>query len=469
MKSDLKNIIMQRVKHIHFIGIGGSGMSGIASILRDLGYKISGSDISSSKLIDNLKNQGIKVSIGHQKENILSKDVVVISSAIDKNNVEYLYAKELNIPVIKRAEMLSELMRFSFGIAIAGTHGKTTTTSLLSHILNEANYDPTYIIGGKIINSGNAKLGSSDYLIAEADESDASFLHLQPMMSVITNIDKDHLENHSSSFEILKKNFLEFINNLPFYGLCLLNINDINTRSIIGKISRPVKTFGLNENADYEAIAINLNAIPATYYYKENGAKHEIKLNMPGKHNVLNSLAAIAIARELNIPIKNIQKSLLNFPGISRRFEIIGDFNMNKNSFMWIDDYGHHPSEMKEVLDTIKNVWIDRKVVMIFQPHRYTRTAEHFKEFIEIIQKIDNPILMDIYPANENPIENINSEIMANEIKKVNNNVLLINDHEQLLSYIRNNIKNNDILLTMGAGNISKFVNYLKNFLNNKI
>ena len=467
MKSDIKNIIMKRVKNIHFIGIGGSGMSGIASILKDLGYKVSGSDINSSKVTDNLKKQDIKISIGHQKDNILSKDVVVISSAIDKKNVEYLYAKELNIPVIKRAEMLSELMRFSYGIAIAGTHGKTTTTSLLSHILNEANYDPTYIIGGKIINSSNAKLGSSDYLIAEADESDASFLHLQPMMSVITNIDKDHLENHGYSFDILKKNFLEFINNLPFYGLCLLNINDINTKSIIGKISRPFKTFGLNEDADYEAIPIDMESMPATYYYKENDAKYEIKLNMPGKHNILNSLAAIAVARELKVPIKSIQNSLSNFPGISRRFEIIGDFKIRGKSFMWIDDYGHHPSEMKEVLETITNVWRDRRVMMIFQPHRYTRTAEHFKEFIEILQKIDNIILMDIYAANETPIENINSKTIVKEIKKINdNNILLINDQEELIRHINNNIKNNDILLTMGAGNISKFVNFLKNSLN---
>ena len=256
MKSDLKSKIMMRVKNIHFIGIGGSGMSGIASILNDLGYIVSGSDINQSKNTDILKKNNIKISIGHNKDNILSKDVIVVSSAVKEDNVEYLYAKELNIPIIQRAEMLAELMRFSFGIAIAGTHGKTSTTSILSHILYVANYDPTYIIGGKIINTGNFRLGSSDYLIAEADESDASFLHLQPLMSVITNIDKDHMENHENSFDILKKNFLEFINNLPFYGLCLLNIDDINTKSIINKISRPIKTFGVDEKADYQAKSI---------------------------------------------------------------------------------------------------------------------------------------------------------------------------------------------------------------------
>ena len=462
MKSDLKNKIMMRVKNIHFIGIGGSGMSGIASILSDLGYKVSGSDINSSKTTDLLEKKNIKIAIGHKKDNILSKDVVVISSAIKHDNVEYNYAKELNIPIIKRAEMLAELMRFSYGIAIAGTHGKTSTTSILSHILNEANYDPTYIIGGKIINSSNARLGSSDYLIAEADESDASFLHLQPLMSVITNIDKDHLENHENSFDILKKNFLEFINNLPFYGLCLLNMNDINSRSVINKISRPIKTFGIDINADYIATEINLNVMPATYKYKEDGNEYKIEINMPGQHNIMNSLAALAISRELDVPIKIIQKALANFPGISRRFEIIGNLKINEKEFLWIDDYGHHPTEMKEVLETITNVWGKRRLIMIFQPHRYSRTAEHFNQFIDILKKVDNLILMEIYAANEKPINNISSEAIVLEIKKYNNNVLLINNNEDLTKSLNNIIEDNDILLTMGAGNISQFVNHYK-------
>ena len=462
MKSDLKNKIMMRVKNIHFIGIGGSGMSGIASILSDLGYKVSGSDINFSKTTDLLKKKNIKISIGHKKDNILSKDVVVISSAIKHDNVEYNYAKELNIPIIKIAEMLAELMRFSYGIAIAGTHGKTSTTSILSHILNEANYDPTYIIGGKIINSSNARLGSSDYLIAEADESDASFLHLQPLMSVITNIDKDHLENHENSFDILKKNFLEFINNLPFYGLCLLNMNDINSRSVINKISIPIKTFGIDINADYIATEINLNVMPATYKYKEDGNEYKIEINMPGQHNIMNSLAALAISRELDVPIKIIQKALANFPGISRRFEIIGNLKINEKEFLWIDDYGHHPTEMKEVLETITNVWGKRRLIMIFQPHRYSRTAEHFNQFIDILKKVDNLILMEIYAANEKPINNISSEAIVLEIKKYNNNVLLINNNEDLTKSLNNIIEDNDILLTMGAGNISQFVNHYK-------
>ena len=465
MKSDLKNKIMMRVKNIHFIGIGGSGMSGIASILNDLGYIVSGSDINKSKNTDILEKNNIKISIGHDQDNILSKDVIVVSSAVKEDNVEYNYAKELNIPIIQRAEMLAELMRFSFGIAIAGTHGKTSTTSILSHILNVANYDPTYIIGGKIKNSGNFRLGSSDYLIAEADESDASFLHLQPLMSVITNIDKDHMENHENSFDILKKNFLEFINNLPFYGLCLLNIDDINTRSIINKISRPIKTFGEDEKANYQAKSICVEKIPAKYNYEENGNIYEIKLNMPGKHNVMNSLAALSVARELNVPIKVIQQALENFPGISRRFEIVGEFKINKNTFTWVDDYGHHPTEMKEVLETIKNIWVNEKLVMVFQPHRYSRTAEHFNQFIDILKNVDQLVLMDIYAASEEPLDNINSEEIVGEIKKYNQNVILINKEDELSKYLDKIIENKNVLLTMGAGNISRFVNYYKKHL----
>ena len=465
MKNELKKTVMFNVKRIHFIGIGGSGMSGIASILCDLGYEVSGSDINSSPTTESLTQKKIKIYIGHNKNNILSKDVVVVSSAIDKKNVELSYAKELNIPIIKRAEMLAELMRFSFGIAIAGTHGKTTTTSILSHILNEAGYDPTYIIGGKIIDSSNAKLGKSEYLIAEADESDASFLHLQPLMSVITNIDKDHLENHKNSFDVLKKNFKEFVNNLPFYGLCILNISDINTKSIINKISRPIKTFGFDENADYRVISKNSDSIPVIFDYKENDKVYEMQINLPGEHNILNCLAALAVSSELSVPIKDIQKSLKSFPGIKRRYEIIGEFKISNKKFTWIDDYGHHPTEIKEVLRSVKKVWQDKNITMIFQPHRYSRTEEHFNYFIDVLKGVDNLVLMDIYSANEKRIENISSSVMADQIKKYNNNVSLINNHQEIEKFIQKNIVNDSILLTMGAGDISKFINSYKKIL----
>ena len=465
MQNVIKSKIMKRVKKVHFIGIGGSGMSGIASILNDLGYEVTGSDLNSSKNTEQLIKKGIDISIGHNKDNILSKDVIVISSAVQQDNVEFTYAKKLNIPIIKRAEMLAELMRFSYGIAIAGTHGKTTTTSILSFILNEAKYDPTYIIGGKINNAGSSKLGSSDYLIAEADESDASFLHLQPLMSIITNIDKDHLENHKNSFDVLKKNFLEFISNLPFYGLCLLNLNDINTKSIINKISRPFKTYGLDILADYNGKTLSINSIPSTFIYTENDMEYEIKSNMPGRYNAMNSLAALSLARELGIPIKTIQKAIESFPGISRRFEIHGEFEVNDKKFTWVDDYGHHPTEIKEVLETINNVWKEQRVVMVFQPHRYSRTAEYFSQFVDTLKNVQDLILMEIYAANEREIENISSSAMVEEISKYGVNVVLINNHKKLKNFINQTINNNDILLTMGAGDISKFNNYFKESL----
>ncbi len=462
MKNDIRRKIMSRVKNIHFIGIGGSGMSGIALILNDLGYTISGSDISASKTTDFLKKKNIKVYIGHKKNNVFSKNVVVVSSAIKDSNVEYVHAKKLNIPVIQRAEMLAELMRYSYGIAIAGTHGKTSTTALLSYILGEAKYDPTYIIGGKIINYSNAKLGSSDYLIAEADESDASFLHLQPMISVITNIDKDHLENHQGSFCVLKKNFVKFVNNMPFYGLCLINKSDINTMSLINDLARPIKTFGIDVDSDYKAISVDVSKSMAEYTYIENDKRYKIKLNVSGKHNVLNSLAALSVARELNIPIKVIQNALINFPGVSRRLEIIGYFTIKEKKFMWIDDYGHHPTEIKAVINAIKNIWANREIIIIFEPHRYSRVAEHFDQFVDVLQDVDRVILMNIYAASETKIKNISSAIMIKEISRYNKKAKLLNSHEEISDFIDKTISSDDILLTMGAGDILKFVNFYK-------
>ena len=455
----------RKINNVFFVGIGGIGMSGIAEVLVNLGFQVTGSDINENLNITRLRKLGVQINIGHSKENINSADIVVISSAIENDNIELVEARKKRVPIVKRAEMLAELMRFSYGIAIAGTHGKTTTTSILSFILNEAKYDPTYIIGGKINNAGNSKLGSSDYLIAEADESDASFLHLQPLMSIITNIDKDHLENHKNSFDVLKKNFLKFISNLPFYGLCLLNLNDINTKSIINKISRPFKTYGLDILADYNAKTLSIHSIPSTFIYNENGMEYVIKSNMPGRYNAMNSLAALSLARELGIPIKTIQKAIECFPGISRRFEIHGEFEVNNKKFTWVDDYGHHPTEIKEVLETINNVWKEQRVVMVFQPHRYSRTAEYFNQFVDTLKNVQDLILMEIYAANEREIENISSSALVEEISKYGVNVVLINNHKKLKNFISQTIKNNDILLTMGAGDISKFNNYFKESL----
>ena len=465
MKNEIKNKIMSRVKKIHFIGIGGSGMSGIALILCDLGYEVSGSDLNVSATIDNLKNKCIKIFIGHKKENILSKDVVVISSAIDKDNPELKYAKQLGIPVIKRAEMLAELMRFSFGVAIAGTHGKTTTTSILSHIMNEAKFDPTYIIGGKIIDSSNAKLGSSEYLLAEADESDASFLHLQPLMSVITNIDKDHLENHKNSFDFLKKNFIAFVNNLPFYGLCLLNISDINTKSIINKISRPIKTFGFDKNSDFYAIPRDLNNIPVIFDYKENDKMHEMQFNMPGEHNVLNCLAAIAVSRELGISVKNIQKSLKSFPGIKRRFEILGNYKTNNKSFIWIDDYGHHPTEIKEVLRTIKRVWEKKNITMVFQPHRYSRVQNLYGDFCRSFNDVDVVLVLPVYAAGEKEGSHTHEDLYKGILDHGHRNVHYASSLQAGLDWVQHYVESGDVVVSLGAGNVNWIVYSLRDWI----
>jgi len=284
-------------------------------------------------------------------------------------------------------------------------------------------------------------------------------------MSVITNIDKDHLENHKNSFDVLKKNFLKFINNLPFYGLCLLNLNDVNTKSIINKISRPFKTYGLDILADYKGKILSIDSIPSTFIYYENNTEYEIKSNLPGRYNAMNSLAALSLARELGVPIKTIQKAIESFPGISRRFEIVGKFEVDNKKFTWVDDYGHHPTEIKEVLETVNKVWKNQRIVMVFQPHRYSRTAEYFNQFVDTLKNVQDLILMEIYAANEQEIDNISSNTLAEEIRKYGINVVLINDHEKLAKFINETINNNDILLTMGAGDISKFINYFKELL----
>ncbi|MBH32447.1 MAG: UDP-N-acetylmuramate--L-alanine ligase [Gammaproteobacteria bacterium] len=460
---------MMEARKIHFIGIGGSGMSGIASVLHDIGYEVSGSDINNSSNLESLISKGLNITIGHREENILGKEVVVISSAISSDNIEVIAARNLGIPIIMRAQMLAELMRFSYGIAVAGTHGKTTATSILVHILCKAGIDPTYIIGGKIIDSSNAGLGTSQYLVAEADESDASFIHLQPIISVITNIDKDHLVNHSNNFDTLKENFVKFIHNLPFYGLCIININDIEILSIMDKISRPIKTFGIEKKCDYMAKKIDISDESSVYKVVEDSEEYEIKFNMPGRHNIFNSLSAISVARELGVKIKDIQESLKNFHGIKRRFEILGDFRFKKGTFKWIDDYGHHPSEIREILYSIKNIWPKRRIIFIFQPHRYTRTKELYEQFKEVLINTECLILTDIYPAGEEKIENISGYSLFESVKKYNKNIFYVENIDDLDNIVNSNICDNDILLTMGAGDISKFVeNYLKYLKNDK-
>ncbi len=387
------------VQRIHFVGIGGTGMSGIAEVLLNLGYAVSGSDIKESATTARLADLGITITIGHQRENITQVDVVVVSSAIDRKNPEVDEAYQQRIPVIPRAEMLAELMRFRFGIAVAGTHGKTTTTSLTASLLAEGGLDPTFVIGGRLNSAGtNAQLGSGRYLVAEADESDASFLYLQPMIAIVTNIDHDHMETYENSYSRLKETFIEFLHHLPFYGLAVLCLDDEGVREILPSLSKPVVTYGVHEDADFRAINIRQEGMHTYFTVQRRGdyAPLEITLNMPGWHNMLNSLAAIAVATKLAVDDVAIQCSLSAFKGIGRRFQIQGDFPVKNGIVTFVDDYGHHPRELAATLEALKQAYAPRRSIVIFQPHRYTRTRDLFEDFVQVLAGVDVLILMDI-------------------------------------------------------------------------
>ncbi len=447
-----------KINKIHFIGIGGSGMSGIAEILFNLGFEVSGSDIQQSSITDHLKLMGMKISIGHHPDNINQQQAVVVSSAIDDSNSELIQALKLGIPIVPRAEMLSELMRFRYGIAIAGTHGKTTTTSLISHIMSLAGLDPTYVIGGILKSSGsNANLGESDFLIAEADESDGSFLMLNPMISVITNIDKDHLENYNNSFLRLKKAYAQFANNLPFYGTCIVCGEDKNLSSIQRNIHRKIISYGFDSKNNLYAKDIEFSNSSMTF--KVVSDHHEtpfdVSLNLVGKHNVLNALAAVSIAFELGIDSEIVQTALNSFEGIARRLDSHGVVNINNSKVEVFDDYGHHPNEINAVLSALKETRKDKRLFVIFQPHRYTRTQILFNDFVKTLSKADQLILIDIYPASESPIENVSSEILANAIRQTSKlNPVVAKDIDEAFLLAENSIQDDDILLTLGAGNI---------------
>jgi UDP-N-acetylmuramate--alanine ligase len=456
--SEIRQSMMGRVRHIHFVGIGGAGMSGIAEILHNLGYKISGSDLKGSHVTQHLQKLGITVMQGHCGEHVIGSDVVVVSSAVAKDNPELQAAREKRIPVIPRAEMLAELMRFRHGIAIAGTHGKTTTTSLIASILAEAGLDPTFVIGGQLNSIGsNAKLGGSKYLVAEADESDASFLHLQPLMAVLTNIDADHLETYGGEFEKLSNAFLEFLQRLPFYGMAVLCIDDKGIRNIISEMTKPFITYGIDHAADFTASDIRFNREHTSF--RVSGPDHpdwlQINLNLPGKHNVLNALAAIAIAAELGIAEDSIARALQNFQGIARRCNVLGEIIINNNKVMVIDDYAHHPSEISAVLSAIRTGWPGTRIVVIFQPHRYTRTRDLFAEFCQVLADIDVLLLMNVYPAGEMPVAGADSQALIDNIRATTQGKsLLIKNRDDLHLILPDLVANGDILLIMGAGDI---------------
>ena len=457
------------IKRIHFVGVGGTGMSGIAEVLSNLGYQVSGSDIKESTVTQRLGELGVTITIGHKRENITNVDVVVASTAIDRSNEEIDQAHLKRIPVIPRAEMLAELMRFRFGIAVAGTHGKTTTTSLTASVLAEGGLDPTFVIGGRLNSAGsNAKLGLGNYLVAEADESDASFLYLQPMIAVVTNIDKDHMETYQNSFQRLKDTFLEFLHHLPFYGLAVMCLDDEGIREILPQISKPITTYGVHEDADVRAVDIKQSGMLTTFNVIRQGGYPLLKvtLNMPGWHNMLNSLAAIAVATKLEVADEAIIKSLGAFKGVGRRFQVQGDLAIDGGKLTLVDDYGHHPREIAATLEALRQAWPDRRSVIIFQPHRYTRTRDLFEDFVQVLSTVDVLILMDVYSAGEAIITGADGRALSRAIRmRAQVDPVFVDGWQELPKILAGIIKPDDVILTMGAGNVGHFATQLPELL----
>ena len=412
---------MRRIRRIHFVGIGGSGMCGIAEVLLNQGYEISGSDISANPSVKRLTKAGAIVFIGHDESNIDGANVVVKSSAVTIENPEIASAHARGIPVVRRAEMLAELMRYRHGIAIAGTHGKTTTTSLITAILAEAGRDPTFVVGGRVNSVGtNAKLGGSRYLVAEADESDASFLHLQPMVSVVTNIEADHMETYGFDFEVMKKTYIEFLHNLPFYGLAVMCIDDDVIRGLLVDVARPLLTYGFSEDAGYRLRDLRAEKRQCHFMIDrpDGQSSLQISLNIPGRHNALNAAAAIAVASDEGISDQAIIDGLSKFGGVGRRFEVIGEYPVTGGDAMLVDDYGHHPTEVKATIQAIRDGWPEKRLVMVFQPHRYTRTRDLYEDFVQVLAEVDVLLILDVYSAGEEPISGAGSKNLCGSIRQ---------------------------------------------------
>jgi UDP-N-acetylmuramate--alanine ligase len=456
---------MGRIKHIHFVGIGGVGMAGIAEVLLSQGYRVSGSDLAESVLTKRLRTIGAEIYLGHDASHIEHANVVVRSSAVDLKNPELIAAKQGRIPIVARAEMLGELMRFRYGIAIAGTHGKTTTTSLVTSILAEEGVDPTFVIGGRLNSAGgNARLGTGRYLVAEADESDASFLYLKPMISVVTNIDADHMSTYQNDFDTLKQAFVEFIHRVPFYGLVVLCIDDPIVREILPLLSRPIYTYGLTEEADFYASDIVYTGTFSQFTVNRPEGLHplKVKLNLPGRHNVLNALAAIATATELKVSDRAIQAALENFAGIGRRFQIYGSFTLKKGGQVTlIDDYGHHPREIAVTMQAVREGWPGRRLVMVYQPHRYTRTRDLFADFCTVLAKPDQLLLLDVYSAGEARIEGADGKSLMQSITQSGVQPIFVEQHAQLANTLQDTLEDGDILMLQGAGNIGALAAHL--------
>jgi UDP-N-acetylmuramate--alanine ligase len=457
---------MRRIHRIHFVGIGGSGMSGIAEVLVNLGYEVQGSDLKPNPVTERLEKLGASIMIGHRAENVGDADVVVISSAVSQQNPEVAGALARRIPVVPRAEMLGELMRFRYAIAVAGTHGKTTTTSLTSSILAEGGEDPTFVIGGLLKSAGtNARLGAGKYLVAEADESDASFLHLNPMIAIVTNIDNDHLGTHDGDFDRLKQSFVEFLHNLPFYGLAVLCVDDAHVRSILARVNRPVVGYGFSEGADLRAENLRREGLRTHFdvVRRADGLRFAVTVNLPGLHNVLNSLAAIAVALEIGLSHEAIQRALAGFQGIDRRLTHVADVNLpsvdgkeSSEAVTIVDDYGHHPTEIAATLDAIRQGYAGRRVVLAFQPHRYTRTRDLLDDFATVLSTGDALLVTEVYAAGEAPIAAADGRAICRAIRtrgKVE--PVFVEKVETLHEALRAVLRPGDVLVTMGAGSIS--------------
>ena len=457
-----KNLIkipeMRRIKHIHFVGVGGAGMCGIAEVLKNQGYKVSGSDIKASKTTAQLEENGIKVHIGHHADNILGANVLVVSTAIDPENLEVKAAIEARTPVVRRAEMLGELMRYRHGIAVAGTHGKTTTTSLVTCMLAEENMDPTYVIGGLLNRTGvNAALGASRYIVAEADESDASFLHLEPMAAIVTNIDADHMDTYGGSFDVLKDTFIKFLQKMPFYGLAVVCGDDANIREIMPRIGRPVLTYGFNEDNDIRAVDVDQTGMQSSFTVLRKGREPlRLTINMPGLHNILNALAAIGIATDEGVSDAAIARALESFSGVGRRFQVQGEYELGEGTVKLVDDYGHHPKEVEATIKAARASHPDRRLVMMFQPHRFSRTRDCFDDFVDVLSQVDQLLLLEVYSAGEKPLVGADSRSLARSIRlRGEVEPILIDPVEgNLQNVIQKVLQANDLLLTQGAGNV---------------
>ncbi|MCP1314270.1 MULTISPECIES: UDP-N-acetylmuramate--L-alanine ligase [Halomonadaceae] len=451
---------MRRIKRLHFVGIGGAGMCGIAEVLANQGYSVSGSDMKVSSVVARLRGCGVEVFIGHAAENVAGADVVVVSSAIDETNPEIRWAHEHRVPVVRRAEMLAELMRFRHGIAVAGTHGKTTTTSLTATLLAEGGLDPTFVIGGKLTSAGaNARLGEGDYLVAEADESDASFLHLQPMVSIVTNIDADHMATYGGDFERLKTTFIEFLHNLPFYGLAVLCTDDPHVKGLCDQVKRQFVTYGFNEQADYriEDFRQHEGEVSFTARRPDGAAPLEVRLAMPGRHNAQNAMAAIVVATDAGVSDAAILKGLANFAGVGRRFQVHGHFPApnREGEIMLVDDYGHHPREVDMIIQAVRAGWPERRLVMLYQPHRYSRTRDLYEDFVRVLSQVDTLVLLDVYSAGEPVIPGAEGRTLAGSIRQRGEVDPLFVEHKQELApLLKKVLRPGDILITQGAGDV---------------